>query len=449
MNPNIRFYLLSLGCPKNTVESEGMTELFRRAGYQPTNQPEDADLLIVNTCGFIDRAKEESLTALRELAETKAPGQYLIAAGCMAERYGGEMARMVPSLDGIIGTRRWREIQQLAENLLTDQSPGAVHELPPPKPHHPVIHPVPRYCPGLATAYVKIAEGCNAPCTFCVIPQIKGAFRSKPQEAILTEVRELVHQDVKEIILIAQDITAYGSDWGENDGLSSLARDIVAAVPRLPWLRLMYAYPLHVTPRLIETMASSPQICHYLDLPLQHAHPDVLRRMNRPRDTHEIRSLIERLRVAMPDIALRTSFIVGYPGETEEEFRSLLDFMQQVEFDRVGVFTYSQEEGTRAAGLPEQVPDKVKQERYEVAMALQQSISLGRNQDLVGQQLQVLIEGAGDGISVGRSYRDAPEVDGMVLVQGELPTNEFATVQITEALEYDLVGRGLVTPHNC
>ncbi len=448
MNPALRFYLLSLGCPKNTVESEGMRELLRHAGYESANHPEDADLLIVNTCGFIDRAKEESVTALRELGETKAPGQYLIAAGCMAERYGGEMTRMVPALDGIIGTRRWREIVELAENLLTDHRPGAVQQLPQPGPHHPVAHPVPRHCPGLATAYVKIAEGCDAPCAFCAIPQIKGAFRSKPREAILTEVRELVRQDVKEIILIAQDTTAYGSDWGEIDGLSSLARDIVAAVPMLPWLRLMYTYPLHVTPQLIETMASSPQICHYLDLPLQHAHPDVLRRMNRPHDMHEIRSLIERLRRAMPDIALRTSFIVGYPGETEEEFQSLLEFMRHVEFDRVGIFTYSQEEGTRAAGLPEQVPEGVKQDRYELAMALQQSISLRRNQDFVGRRLEVLIEGAGDAISVGRSYRDAPEVDGMVLVEGELPTNEFATVQITEALEYDLVGRDVTNSRN-
>jgi ribosomal protein S12 methylthiotransferase len=442
----MRFYLLSLGCPKNLVESEGMRALLRQAGYQSADHPEDADILIVNTCGFIDRAKEESVATLRELGATKKPDQYLVAAGCMAERYGGEMRRMVPSLDGIIGTQRWTEIAHLAEDLLTDHRPGALHQLPQPGPSHPVIHPLPRHCPDVATAYVKIAEGCDAPCAFCAIPQIKGAFRSKPKEAILTEVRQLVQQDVREIILIAQDITAYGRDRGERDALPSLICDILTAAPTLPWLRLMYTYPQHVTPRLIETMVSNPQICHYLDLPLQHAHPDVLRRMNRPHHVGQIRSLMARLRQAMPDIALRTSFIVGYPGETEEEFEGLLEFMEQAEFDRVGIFTYSQEEGTKAARLPDQVPDKVKQDRYELAMTLQQSISLRKNETFVGQELEVLIEGVGDGISVGRSYRDAPEVDGMVLVEGELPVGEFCCVKIRTALEYDLVGEPAESP---
>jgi ribosomal protein S12 methylthiotransferase len=433
----MRFYLLSLGCPKNTVDSEGIRELLRQVGYEASDRPEDADILIVNTCGFIDRAREESVASLRELGETKTPDQYLVAAGCMAERYGEEMARMVPFLDGIIGTRRWREIAELVENLLTDHRPGALHHLPKPGPRHPV----PRHCLNVATAYVKIAEGCDAPCAFCAIPQIKGAFRSKPQETILTEVRQLVQQGVKEIILIAQDITAYGRDRGERDALPSLISDILTAVPTLPWLRLMYTYPQHITPRLIETMVSNPQICHYLDLPLQHAHPDVLRRMNRPHHMAQIRSLIRRLRQAMPDVALRTSFIVGYPGETEDEFQSLLEFMQQVEFDRVGIFTYSREEGTRSAELPRQVPQQVKEQRYEQAMALQQGISLGKNEQFIGRELEVLVEGVGDGISVGRSYRDAPEVDGMVLIRGELTTNEFASVLVTEAMEYDLLGR--------
>jgi ribosomal protein S12 methylthiotransferase len=436
----VRFYLLSLGCPKNTVESEGMSELLRYAGYQAAAEPEQAQILIVNTCGFIDLAREESLAALRELGQIKRPDQYLIAAGCMAERYGLEMAQMVHPLDGIIGTRRWREIVALVESVVRDQKTGVVQRLPQPAARHSLSHPLPRHCPGMASAYVKIAEGCGAPCAFCAIPQIKGPFRSKSTEAILTEVQELVQQGIKEIILIAQDTTAYGRDWGEKDALPSLINDILKAVPDLPWLRIMYTYPQHITPYLIKTMGLNPQICHYLDLPMQHAHPQVLRRMNRPHDSAQVRSLIAQLREAMPDIALRTSFIVGYPGETEEEFETLLEFVEQIAFDRVGVFTYSREEGTKAAGLPEQIPQQVKEERYEQVMALQQGISLRKNRQFIGHELEVLIEGVGDGISVGRSYRDAPEVDGMVVVQAELPANEFASVLITEALEYDLIG---------
>ena len=437
----MRFHLLSLGCPKNTVESEGLTGLLHRAGYEPTDHPEEADILIVNTCGFIDSARAESQAVLRELAETKAPDQYLVAAGCMAERYGPEMARLVPSLDGIIGTRRSREIVALVEGLLADHRPGVLHQLPPPGPRHPPVHPLARQCAGVATAYVKIAEGCDAPCAFCAIPQIKGAFRSKPKEAILTEVRELAEQGIKEIILIAQDTTAYGRDWEQKHALAPLISDIVMAVPALPWLRIMYTYPQHVSAQLIEVMASNDQVCHYLDLPLQHAHPEVLRRMNRPHDIEHVHSLIERLRKAMPDIALRTSFIVGYPGETEDEFQTLLEFMNEIAFDRIGVFTYSREQGTKAAELREQLSQPIKEDRYQRAMTLQQGISLRKNQEFIGRELQVLVEGVGNGISVGRSYRDAPEVDGMVLIRGELPTNEFASVRITEALEYDLVGR--------
>jgi len=437
----MRFYLLSLGCPKNLVESEGMRELLLAAGHQPAPEPGQADILVVNTCGFIDIAREESLEALRELAEDKRPGQYLVAAGCMAERYGSAMADMAPALDGILGTRRWTDINTLVAALTADDKRDVPCQLPQPDPERTPVHPLPRRCPGLATAYVKIAEGCDAPCAFCAIPQIKGPFRSKPREAVLSEVHELVRQGVKEIIFIAQDTTAYGMDWGDDNALPALIESILADVPSLPWLRLMYTYPQRITPRLAETMASHSQVLHYLDLPLQHAHPSVLRRMNRPHEVSRIRSVIADLRQLMPDIALRTSFIVGYPGETEQEFQTLLDFMSEIAFERVGIFAYSPEEGTRAALLPGQTPDDVKRQRYERAMALQQGISLEKNKQLIGQRLEILIEGAGDGISVGRSYRDAPEVDGMVVVQEELPVNEFASVHITEALEYDLVGR--------
>jgi len=436
----MRFFLLSLGCPKNTVESEGMSELLRAAGHEASERPEEAELLIVNTCGFIELAREESVVALRELGEIKRDGQHLIAAGCMPQRYGVGMARMVPALDGIIGTRRWREIVLFAESLPSALTMGPVHQLPQPAPRDPLCHPLPRHCPGMASAYVKIAEGCDAPCAFCAIPRIKGPFRSKPRDAILTEVRELARQGIKEVIVIAQDTTAYGRDWGEEGALPALIADILDAEPDLPWLRLMYAYPQHVTGRLIETMASNPRICQYLDLPLQHAHPAVLRRMNRPHHIEKIHALIGRLRTAMPGIALRTSFIVGYPGETEEEFHALLEFMGQVAFDRAGIFTFSREEGTKAAELPGQIPQRVKEERYERAMMLQQGISLRKNKQFVGRELEVLVEGVGDGISVGRSYRDAPEVDGMVLIDRELPVNEFVCVRIAQALDYDLIG---------
>lgn len=436
----MRFYLLSLGCPKNTVESEGMRELLLAAGHEQVQEPQEADLLLVNTCGFIDIAKEESLAALRRLADSKSCDQYLVAAGCLSERYGPEMSSMTPSLDAIIGTRRWREIAALVDALPGDSARGVPCQLPQATPERAPTHPLPRRCPGLATAYVQISEGCDAPCAFCAIPLIKGHFRSKPRESILAEVRELAEQGVKEIIFIAQDTTAYGIDWGQANALPKLINDVLTAVPDLPWLRLMYAYPQHVGPRLIEAMASHTHVVHYLDLPLQHAHPQVLRRMNRPHDVGRVSSIIADLRRAMPDIALRTSFIVGYPGETEREFQTLLDFMDAMSFDRVGIFAYSREEGTPAAHLPGQVPDEVKQERYQRAMSLQQHISLANNRQLIGQRLEVLIEGTGDVVSVGRSYRDAPEVDGMVIVREELPMNEFASVHITEALQYDLVG---------
>jgi ribosomal protein S12 methylthiotransferase len=436
----MRFYLLTLGCPKNTVESEGMRELLLAAGHHQAEEPQEADVLVVNTCGFIDSAREESLAALRELADSKRRDQCLVAAGCMAERYGPEMSAMVPSLDAIIGTRRWREIAALVEALPGDPKRGTPCQLPQPAPAVSPIHPLPRRCPGLATAYVQISEGCNAPCAFCAIPQIKGPLRSKPRESILAEVRELAQQGVKEIVFIAQDTTAYGIDWGETDALPALIDYVLAGVPGLPWLRLMYAYPQHVSPRLIEVMASHAQVVHYLDLPIQHADPQVLRRMSRPHDIGQIASLLADLRRAMPDIALRTSFIVGYPGETEVEFRTLLDFMSVMSFDKVGVFTYSRERGTKAERLPGQVPDDVKQERYQRAMLLQQGISLEKNKQFIGRLLEVLVEGTGGGISVGRSYRDAPEVDGMVIIHEELPVNEFVSVRVTEALEYDLVG---------
>lgn len=430
---------MTLGCAKNAVDSEGMSELLRQAGYEATDQASQADLLIVNTCGFIDLAKAESLTALQVFAQEKRPSQYLIAAGCLSQRYGAGLLQEVPGIDALIGTQRWPEIVRLTEALSTRRERTSALQLPPSTTRYVASHPVARRADS-ATAYIKIADGCSAPCAFCSIPQIKGSYMSKPEDAILKEARQLVSQGVKEVILIAQDTTAYGSDRGEKEGLPPLVEAILASVPQLPWLRIMYTYPGHISPRLMEVMAAHPQVCHYIDLPLQHAHPDVLRRMKRPHDMAKVRRLIADLRQVMPEIALRTTFIVGYPGETEEEFGALLAFLEKTNFDRVGVFTYSQEEGTEAAELPGQLPQEVKEERRLRAMELQQKISKEKNRTFISREMEVLVEGVGEGISIGRSYRDAPEVDGMVLVEGELPLNQFVPVRITGALEYDLVG---------
>jgi ribosomal protein S12 methylthiotransferase len=333
------------------------------------------------------------------------------------------------------------EIMALVEGLAADGDRPLVMVGDPPAPD---VASMPRSVVQGASAYLKIAEGCSAPCSFCTIPMIKGPARSRPVEAIVEDARQLVAQGVKEIVLIAQDTTAYGHDQGQRDALSGLIEAILKATPELSWLRLMYAYPQHVTPRLIETMAQYPQVCPYLDIPLQHAHPDTLRRMNRPHDVDRVRRLITELRTTMPNIALRTSFIVGYPGETEEEFQALLDFVQEIAFDRVGAFIYSREEGTPAADLPGQVPDQVKEERYRRLMELQQGISLAKNRQMIGRMLDVLVEGSGDNLSVGRSYRDAPEVDGLVLVREAMPLGEMVPVLITGALEYDLIGE--ITP---
>jgi ribosomal protein S12 methylthiotransferase len=430
-----RFYLLSLGCPKNTVDSEAVFALLEDAGWQSVTQPQEADVLIVNTCGFIESAREESYSALNELARSKQQGQRLLAIGCLSERYGQAVQRQVPGVDGCLGTREWANIVPCVEQLV-ELSPTVMVR---PPDQLSVVTPMTRQASG-ASAYLKIADGCSAPCAFCAIPMIKGPQRSKPPAAILQEASELVSQGVQEIILIAQDTSAYGHDLGQTDALPDLITDITDKVPQLPWVRLMYAYPQPITPRLIETMASHRQVCHYLDLPLQHAHPDTLRRMKRSPDVNAVQRLITALRQAMPDIALRTAFIVGYPGETEAEFETLLQFMTEIRFGKVGIFRYSPEEGTPAVDLPGRVPKEVAEQRHARAMELQRSISLECNQMQVGRVLEVLIEGAGEGMTVGRSYRDAPEIDGYVLLRGECPIGSMVVARIEQAMEYDLVG---------
>ena len=435
-----RFYLLPLGCPKNTVDAEGMRGLLEAAGWRPTERPDRADLLIVNTCGFIDPARAESYAALSELAQAKRRGQLLLAAGCLSQRYAGDVKRVVPGVDGVLGTREWANVVPYVEQMLGREGGASI------RPASPVslVSFVPRTAHG-PSAYLKIADGCSAPCAFCAIPLIKGPQHSKPRTAILEEASQLASQGVQEIVLIAQDTTAYGHDHGADDSLPGLISDIVAAERKPAWLRLMYTYPQHVTARLIEVMASHSQVCHYLDLPLQHAHPDTLRRMRRSSDVEGVCQLISGLRQAMPDIALRTAFIVGYPGETEDEFATLLAFMRETAFDKVGIFKYSAEEGTPATHLPNPVPSEVADERWNRGMQQQKEISRARNQAQVGRMLDVLVEGTGKGISVGRSYRDAPEIDGYVFVDGEWAPGQIVATRIEHALDYDLQGRAEAT----
>jgi len=432
----MRIFLASLGCPKNTVDSEKMLELLRRSGHRIADDPSRADCIIVNTCGFIETARDESLQTLRELAAAAKPHGLLVAAGCLPQLEGSRLLQEVPELDGLLGTLRWHEAPDFLRRLRRQKSLVWLGE----PDESGEDWPGPRN-PAGASAYVKIADGCSASCAFCTIPRIKGPYRSRPEQAITEEVRGLVEAGVKEIVLVAQDTTGYGLDRGERDALPGLLEGLLDAVPTIPWLRLMYTYPGHVSDALIQLMAERPPVLHYLDIPLQHAHPEVLRRMRRPSDVGKVRGLVERLRQAMPDLALRTTFIVGYPGETEEAFETLLAFVEEVEFDRLGAFVFSPEPGTPAAALPDQVPEEIKQQRYEALMETQQAISLRRNQALVGRTLDVLSEGTGEDLTLGRSYRDAPEIDGWVLIPGEWPLGEILPVQITGAMEYDLWGQ--------
>ena len=440
MSKSKSFYLLSLGCSKNTVDSESMAQLLGGAGYKGVTDPGKAGVLIVNTCGFIGPAKEESVNALRELAERKKPGQLLIAAGCLSQRYGAELTKQVPGLDGIIGTRRWMDIVDLVRRLRATPHPQPIYHLP----DAPVVGSdekgAVRAAIQGASAYLKIADGCRRPCAFCAIPLIKGTAVSRPIENIVAEAKQLEAMGLKELILIAQDTTDYGHDLGMREGLSILLEQLADSAPGLKWFRIMYAFPGYVTDRQIETMARLPQVLHYLDMPLQHGHPMTLRRMRRPANIEWVHNTIAKMRAAMPDLAIRSTFIVGYPGETEEEFQALLDFTAELQFDRVGAFTFSFEPGTTSEPLGDPVPPEVKEERKARLMEQQQHISLRKNQAFIGKTLEVLVEGRGDGLSLGRSYRDAPEIDGMVLVEGDLPPGEIVPVRITGALAYDLVG---------
>jgi ribosomal protein S12 methylthiotransferase len=417
-----------------------MAQLLIEGGYKSVEKPGQAGILIVNTCGFIAPAKEESFNTLHEMASKKRGGQLLIAAGCLTQRYGADVVRQVPGIDGILGTRRWMDIMQVVDRLSATPHPEPFYHLPQATTIGTDECGTIRASICGASAYLKIADGCRRPCAFCAIPLIKGTTVSRPMAVILDEARILRDRGVRELILIAQDTTDYGHDLGMKDGLAILLEKLTNAVPDMDWIRIMYAYPGYVTDRLIEIMASHRQILPYLDMPLQHADPRTLKRMKRPSNIEWVRKTLTKMREAMPTLAIRTTFLVGYPGETDEEFQTLLDFVNEMRFDRVGAFKFSFEPGTGSEALGDPIPDEIKDARLDRLMSLQQNISLQINQSFVGQTLDVLVEGYDNGLTVGRSYRDAPEIDGLVLVDGKAEIGQILQVKISGAMAYDLSG---------
>ncbi|NPV77037.1 MAG: 30S ribosomal protein S12 methylthiotransferase RimO [Anaerolineae bacterium] len=434
------FYLVSLGCAKNTVDSNSMAALLLQNGYRQVDRAAQARLLIVNTCGFIQSSRDEAIQVLEELAQKKRHGQLLIAAGCLTERFGQYVAKKVPQLDGILGTKNWMDIVAVAERLRSENPIKPLFHLPQAAQLSRDEFGISRAAIQGGSAYLKIADGCHRPCAFCTIPLIKGTTVSRPISAIIKDAQALQENNIQELILIAQDTTSYGYDLGLKDGLVTLLDHLTKEVPHIPWIRIMYAYPGYVTDQLIERMATQPQILHYLDMPLQHAHPKTLARMQRPANMDWVQKTIEKMRAAIPDLTLRTTFIVGYPGETEDEFQALLDFIAEIHFDRIGVFPFSFEPGTASEPLGDPIPPEVKQERLEKVMLLQQEISQQKNQAQIGNILSVIIEGYENNISIGRSYRDAPEIDGLVFADGKVSVGKIAQVKITGALPYDLLG---------
>jgi ribosomal protein S12 methylthiotransferase len=434
--------VISLGCPKNLVDTEVMLGLLREAGFRIVPDPERADVLLVNTCCFIGAAREESAEALAEAAEwRRARGDgVLVCAGCWPQSDVGHLQREFPEVDGFMGPGDVGRVVSVVEDVLAGR--GAARPALPPS-SYLYDDETPRVVATAPwTAYVKIAEGCSHRCRFCVIPRLRGRYRSRPRESIVREARALAQRGVREINLVAQDTTAYGRDLGEGDIADLLSE--MAEIEGLRWVRLLYGFPSRVTGRLIEVMARTPTVCQYIDVPFQHADDGVLRRMGRPGNGKAYLRLIERLREAMPEVAIRSTFLVGFPGEGEPEFGRLLDFVEAAQLDRAGAFCYSPERGTRAADMPGRVSPEVAQERLHELMVLQQRISLGRNRRWVGRQIEVLIEREGDtaGRWVGRSFRDAPEVDGTVKVTaacGALEPGEFVSAGVTAAEPYDLV----------
>ena len=417
-----------------------MAELLIRAGYKESGSPESAGIVIVNTCGFILPAREESLRTLRKFAVAKPAGQILIAAGCLSEKEKHHLVDEVEGLDAAFGTRRWADILRVVEKARQQPASPYLHF-----PDTAVIEEssqkVARVSVQGGSAYLKIADGCDRGCAFCAIPLIKGPMVSRPVQAILDDAVLLKEMDVKEIILIAQDSTAYGRDLGMRDGLPLLLKELTAAVPKVPWLRVMYTFPGAVSDDLINVMAEKSQVLPYLDIPLQHAHPDVLKRMRRPADIQVVKETITKVRNSIPEVALRTTFIVGFPDETEAEFQYLLDFLVETRFDHVGIFPYYHEEGTSAYNGKDTVTFELKEERIQRLAAAQEQISLEINKGFIGKTIEILIEGNGDGISAGRSYRDAPEIDGLAMFDEVISPGSMVKGRVTGALTHDLIAK--------
>jgi len=434
--------LLSLGCPKNLVDGEVMLGRLRGAGYELVADARQADVVVVNTCAFIDRAKQESVDAILEMAREKESGraQRLVVTGCLSQRYDEELRREIPEIDASLGTGQVDDIVRAVSGdatSLADAAPGL--------PTWVYDHTAPRV---LSTppwlAYVKISEGCDYTCSFCIIPTLRGKHRSRNVEDVVAEVRALAARGVREIVLVAQDSTRYGLDHGIRDGLAYLLRRL-GRVGGIRWIRILYAYPATLTDPILDAIASEEKVVKYVDIPLQHASEPVLKRMKRPTGKGNLLGMIERIRQRVPGVAIRTSFIVGFPGETDADFAKLLAFVESGQFESVGVFTYSDEEGTGSFELPDRVPAKVKERRRRGLMSLQKRISTRRNRSRVGERIEVLVEGTHDDTDLllrGRAATQAPEIDGQVLInEGTAAPGSFVTCEVTEAHPYDLVAR--------
>ncbi len=436
---NILF--VSLGCDKNLADTEMMLEILREKGYSFTDDEEEADIAIVNTCCFIGDAKEESINTLLELAERRREGKIkcLIAAGCLAQRYREEIFREIPQVDALVGTMAAEEIADAVKEAL--EGHGKAHyrplDIPPPFRPRRVLTTGGHY------AYLKIAEGCNKRCTYCVIPNVRGKYRSIPMEELTLQATNLADEGVKELILVAQETTLYGTDLYGKKCLPQLLSKL-AGINGIYWIRILYCYPEEITDELIETIASEPKICHYLDIPVQHASDAVLKRMGRRTNQEELKMRIRQIRNRIPDICLRTTLISGFPGETQEDFEELYRFVNEMEFDRLGVFPYSQEEDTAAAEYPDQVPESLRESRRDELMELQQAIAYEKGCDMVGRILTVMVEGKAvdEDVYVTRTYRDAPGVDGYLFLNtsAALMTGDFVKVRVTDSSEYDLIG---------
>ena len=437
----MKILFISLGCDKNLVDTEVMLGLLASRGYEMTDDEQEADIIVLNTCCFIHDAKEESIQNILEMAELKKEGKVkaLIVTGCLAERYKDEILEEIPEVDEVLGTTAYDKILDAVDAALEgDQEVilSDIDALPLPETKRLVTT-------GGHFAYLKIAEGCDKHCTYCIIPKVRGNYRSVPMERLVNEARELAEQGVKELILVAQETTLYGKDLYGEKSLHKLVRAL-CNINGIRWIRILYCYPEEITDELIQVMKEEPKVCHYLDLPIQHANDTILKRMGRRTTKQELVDIVEKLRSEIPDICLRTTLITGFPGETAEQHEELMQFVDEMEFDRLGVFTYSPEEDTPAAGMPEQIDEEVKEDRQAEIMELQQEIAFDKAEDMIGREVLVMIEGkvADENAYVGRTYRDAPNVDGLIFINTdeELLSGDFARVKVTGALDYDLIG---------